>query len=167
MLRRARCWVCGALFEAERGSLPRGALFTCARCTDDGLAGKAPDRKMLARVLYARHGVPFVEVDDLDVFRDVLAMVPEDFARHHAVLPIGIRTPRAKRGKGGGAAAKSPAPDSLVVAIADPGNVFALESLRRRVGLPIVACVAPWSELQEAIATLYTPLAIGEEPIPE
>ena len=147
MQRQARCWVCGAVFAAERGRLAPGERFACARCEEDGAA--RGDHETLARVLLERHGVPFANVHEAEIDPELLRAVPEDFARLHAALPI------ARKGQ------------AIVVAIADPsGNVFALEHLRRTFGARVSPCVAPWADLQEAIADAYLPLAIAED-LPE
>lgn len=163
MKRQARCWICGTVFQTERGALARGARFTCDRCIADGLA--APEPAVLRRLLHERHGVPFADVRGLSVDEEILRLVPEAFARHHAVLPLAIRERRAgtpRKPKMPGAPVRE-----LVVAMADPGNSFALETLRRRCGMPIATTVAPWADLAEAIADLYLPIAIAEESVPE
>ncbi|HVO31054.1 MAG TPA: hypothetical protein VMV18_09970 [bacterium] len=152
MLRRARCWVCGAVFEAERGSLPRGARFACARCAEDDLGAPGVDRAHLSRALTERYEVPFADVREAEVDVDVLRLLAEDFSRLHALLPLLREESRTKIG-----------PETLLVAIADPGNVFALEHVRRQTGLRVRTCVAPWAELMEAIDELYLPLALAED----
>src|SRR5512135_2070514 len=128
MLRRARCWVCGALFEAQRGTLPRGARFACAPCADDGFAAPDVDRGHLSRVLSERHEVAFADVRDVVVEPEVLSLLSEDFCRLHALLPLARRENGAK-----------PLPPALVVALADPANVFALEHVRRETGMRVHA----------------------------
>lgn len=194
MKRQARCWICGGLFEAERGSLAPGARFVCEPCVADGLRGEDgadPDHETLARVLYDRHGVPYVDLDGLVVPDEVLSLVPEEFARHNAVLPLMFLRPKAPgQGKqtgvqqasrsaldealearsgavdpsAGEAPGPRPPPVALVVAVADPANEFALESLKRTTGLPIRCCVSTWAELVETIDDVYLHIALAEGP---
>lgn len=156
MKRQARCWICGSLFEAERGSLPKGARFTCEPCGELGLAhssGKAE----LSRALYERHGVPYMELSEVAVEEEVLRLVPEDFARHHAVMPVMLAV-RKKATKP--TAGDSPA--ALVVAIADPGNAFAIAAIEKRAGRKVQACVSTWAEIADAIGEQYVRIAAHE-----
>ena len=180
MKRQARCWICGTLFEAERGSLPKGARFTCEGCANAGLrgaAGEEPDRTTLARVLYEKHGVPYVDLKDMGIDDEVLRLVAEDFARHHSLIPVTLKveSDEAKPKKGTGA--KKPAPESgkssskkpvaLVVAMTNPSNRFAIESIRRRIGIPVQPCVSTWAEIAEAIGDHYLKIALTDEPASE
>ena len=170
MKRSARCWICGDLFEAERGSLPKGARFTCAPCVDDGLqpADGAPlDHTTLTRVLYERHAVPYLSLADLDVPTEVLLLVHEDFARHHAVMPVMLVPLKGKGAKkienvAGEENGETVTPGALVVVMADPGNEFAVEAMRRASGLPVQRFVSTWAEIVEAIGEQYLRLAVAE-----
>lgn len=166
----ARCWICGDLFEAVRGSLPKGARFTCERCVDDGLlpADGAPlDHTTLTRVLYERHGVPYLALADLDVPTEVLLLVHEDFARHHAVMPVMLAPLKAKDAKkienaDGEERGETVTPGALVVVMANPGNEFALEAMKRASGLPVQRFVSTWAEILEAIGEQYLRIALAE-----
>ncbi len=59
----------------------------------------------------AQAGLPFVELVDFPVDRAAVALVPAHVCRRHDVLPI----------VGGG---------HLILAMADPGNVFAIDDVR-------------------------------------
>ena len=164
MKRQARCWICGTLFEAERGSLPRGARFCCESCVADGLQG-SPDRATLSRALHERHGVPYLDLAGLSIEPDVLRLVPEDFARHHAVIPVMLKPESGSARKGSKkAAADRPRAVSLVLAMASPENRFAIEAIRRRIGIPVQRFVTTWAEVSEAIAEHYLPIALADEP---
>lgn len=175
MKRQARCWICGTLFEAERGSLAKGARFTCEGCTRDGLAETAagkPSHATLSRVLYERHGVPYLELSHLAIEGNVLRLVAEDFARHHSLLPVTLKMEADKGGKRKSKGkAKGPdaavRPVALVIAMSDPSNVFAIESIRRRIGIPVQRVVSTWAEIAEAIGEQYLDIALADEPVPE
>ncbi len=167
MKRRARCWVCGLLFEADRGSLPKGARFACGECVADGLQppdGAPPDHRVLARVLYERHGVPYADLREVAVEEPVLRLVAEEFALHHAVLPLSVRA-AGPRGRAGRASRSGPAPGrAIVLAMCDPGNAFAIESVKRRTGLAVQPVVSTWAEIVEAIEEQYLRVAVADGP---
>lgn len=169
MKRQARCWICGTLFEAERGRLPKGARFACGACAADGLVGEGgrePDRATLARVLHERHEVPYLDLAHLPVEDEVLRLVPEEFARHHSLIPVMLKPETGPKRRG----AKHPASAggvSLVIAMSDPGNRFAVEAIRRRVGIPVQRFVSTWAEIAEAISEQYLKIALTDEPAPE
>lgn len=183
MKRQARCWICGTLFEAERGSLPKGARFTCEGCANAGLrgaSGEEPDRTTLARVLYEKHGVPYVDLKDMGIDDEVLRLVAEDFARHHSLIPVTLKVEEddAKPKKGAAkpaakATTAKPAdpgkkrPVALIVAMTNPSNRFAIESIRRRIGIPVQPCVSTWAEIAEAIGDHYLKIALTDEPVSE
>lgn len=179
MKRQARCWICGTLFEAERGSLPKGARFTCEECVGAGLAGTTPgepSHATLSRVLYERHGVPYLELAHLAIESQVLRLVAEDFARHHSLLPVTLKMEAdvGSGSKGKNKDKKGPKgpdadvrPVALVIAMSDPSNVFAIESIRRRIGIPVQRVVSTWAEIAEAISEQYLEIALADEPASE
>lgn len=87
----------------------------------------------LARARAAQSGIPFVELADYPVDRTAVAAVPGALCRRHTVLPIGI------------------AEGMIVLAMADPGNVFAIDDVRAASRLNVAAAVAEESDLRAAI----------------
>lgn len=87
----------------------------------------------LARARAAQAGIPFVELADYPVDRSAVAAVPGALCRRHTVLPIGI------------------AEGMIVLAMADPGNVFAIDDVRAASRLNVAAAVAEESDLRAAI----------------
>jgi type IV pilus assembly protein PilB len=78
----------------------------------------------LVAALAQQIGLPFVDLGELNVDGSAVALLPAAVCRRHAVLPIGYDDGR------------------LVLAMADPGNVFALDDVRSMTGLeprPVVA----------------------------
>lgn len=182
MKRQARCWICGTLFEAERGSLPKGARFVCESDAAAGLRGadgEAPDHATLSRVLYERHGVPYLDLAHLGIEENVLRLVAEDFARHHSLIPVTLKmeeepvlrprkVEKTKRPAASGSentAKKRPV--ALVIAMTDPKNRFAIESIRRRIGIPVQPVVSTWADISEAIDEHYLTIALADEPVSE
>ncbi len=93
----------------------------------------------LLRNLGEQMGVPFVEVGDLQVPRDVLALVPERLIRTRKVLPV-------ERGAG----RRGP----LVVALADPSNLALLDEIAFATGMAVTPVIAAEAEIERALARL-------------
>ncbi|MGN6689240.1 MAG: GspE/PulE family protein [Actinomycetales bacterium] len=87
----------------------------------------------LARARAAQSGIPFVELADYPVDRTAVALIPGAICRRHTVLPIGL------------------AEGTIVLAMADPGNVFAIDDVRAASRLNVAAAVAEESDLRPAI----------------
>ena len=91
--------------------------------------GSAPD----ARAVAEARGLEFVELEVFAIDSAVALSLPEALCRRHVVLPIAIRD------------------DRLVLAMADPGNVFALDDVRTITGREIEPVVAAATEIEQVI----------------
>ena len=78
----------------------------------------------LAAALARQLGLRLVDLSDHPVDVSAVARVPDVVCRRHLVLPIGYED------------------DKLVVAMADPGNVFAVDDIRALTGLEVKPVVA-------------------------
>ena len=87
----------------------------------------------LASARAAQAGLPYVELLDYPVDRVAVALVPAAMCRRHEVLPIGI------------------VDDTLMVAMVDPGDVFALDDVRAASRMKARAVVAERTDLRAAI----------------
>ncbi len=87
----------------------------------------------LASARAAQADLPFVELVDFPVERTAIALVPSAVCRRHLVLPIGL------------------VGDILTLAMADPGNVFAIDDVRAIARMQVKAVVAEESDLRAAI----------------
>jgi len=87
----------------------------------------------LVAALASQVGMEFVDLDEYPVDRAAVAMVPVAVCRRHTVLPVAF-------GDGG-----------IKVAMADPGNVLAIDDLRSVTGMQVVAVVAVHDNLVRAI----------------
>jgi type IV pilus assembly protein PilB len=96
---------------------------------DQGVVTQA----QLASARAAQAGLPYVELLEYPVDRVAVALVPAAMCRRHEVLPIGI------------------AGDYLMVAMVDPGDVFALDDVRAASKMQARAVVAERSDLRAAI----------------
>ena len=105
---------------------------------DDQLAHDLVERGVisetqLASARAAQAGLPFVELLDFPVDHAAVSLVPSALCRRHSVLPIGF--------SGG----------YLILAMADPGNVFALDDVRAATSQQVKPVVAERSDLLAAI----------------
>ena len=109
--------------QAERG-LPIGQLLV-----EDGAVTEAVLMGALARQL----GLEFVDLAEYPIDRGAVALLPEAMVRRLLALPV------------------TWAEDRLVVAMADPGNVLAVDDMRAVTGAEITIVVATRTQLSEAI----------------
>jgi type IV pilus assembly protein PilB len=85
----------------------------------------------------ARHiGLEFVSLDEISVDPSATALVPEALARRYAAIPIGFEA------------------NKLVVAMADPANVLAIDDIRAISGLDVIPKVATRTEVMDAISRM-------------
>lgn len=100
---------------------------------------------VLMDFLSAQLGVPRVDVRSLDVPLEVLKRVPRRMAEQYTILPVEVREPR-----------------NLVLAMADPMDLNAIDSARFATGLHIDPVVASHSALKAVIADQYRKVQILE-----
>ncbi|MFT4123828.1 MAG: ATPase, T2SS/T4P/T4SS family [Microbacteriaceae bacterium] len=87
----------------------------------------------LASARAAQAEVPFVELAEFPVDRAAVALVPAAVCRRHTVLPIGS------------------VGDLLTLAMADPGNVIAVDDIRAATRMQVRPVVAEESDLRMAM----------------
>jgi len=115
--------------QSERG-LPLGQLLV-----EDG----AVTEPVLSGALARQLGLEFVDLAEYPIDRGAVALLPEAMARRLLALPITW------------AEAVSSDTPRLVVAMADPGNVLAVDDLRAVTGAEIQVVVGTRTQLVEAI----------------
>jgi type IV pilus assembly protein PilB len=89
------------------------------------------------RLLASDHNLEFVDLDRYNVDASAARLIPVAVARRHHVVPIGR---------------KFGAP---VVAIADPNDIVALDTLRATMGRDFVAVVAPEDQIASCLDRVY------------
>jgi type IV pilus assembly protein PilB len=87
----------------------------------------------LVAALASQIGLKFVDLSDYPVDGSAVSRVPEVVCRRHSALPIGYDEGR------------------LVVAMADPANVFAVDDIRSVTGLEVKPVVATKADVLQAI----------------
>ncbi len=91
----------------------------------------------LTQFLSKQYGVPAVNLAEFDIDPEVIALVPKDVAIRHRVVPV------------------NRAGSSLIVAIADPSNILAIDDLKFVTGYNIEAVVASDVGISDAIERYY------------
>ena len=99
----------------------------------DLLARGAINAVQLARARAAQTGIPFVELADYPVDRTAVSLVNGAICRRHSVLPIGTSD------------------GTVILAMADPGNVFAIDDVRAAARMNVAPAVAELGDLLTAI----------------
>lgn len=85
----------------------------------------------------AQAGLPFVELTEYPVDRTAISLVPAALCQRHDVLPIAVSG------------------DQLTLAMADPGNVFAIDDVRAATRMQISVVVSERADLRTAIARFH------------
>ncbi|TFD05872.1 MULTISPECIES: GspE/PulE family protein [unclassified Cryobacterium] len=126
------------------GLLPIEALDTllAGDPADEGAVRRLVDSGIITELQFAKAraaqaNLPFVELLEYAVEASALALVSPLVCRRHEVLPIGIEGGR------------------LVLAMVDPGNVFALDDVGEASRMRVSAVVAERSDLLAAIARFH------------
>jgi type IV pilus assembly protein PilB len=92
----------------------------------------------LLQTLGEQIGVPFIEIGEMKIARDVLALVPERLIRTRKALPL-ERMGTGKRGP-------------LAVALADPNDLGTLDELAFATGMAVKPVLVAEADLDRAIA---------------
>ena len=90
----------------------------------------------LVRALARHIGIEFVDLGEVTVDPAAASLIPDALARRYAALPIGFEE------------------DRLIIAMADPGNVLAVDDIRAISGREIITRVATRSDVENALSRL-------------
>ena len=90
----------------------------------------------LVRALARHIGIEFVDLASVTIDPAAAALVPDQLARRYAALPIGFED------------------DKLVIAMADPGNVLAVDDIRAISGRDVITKVATRTDVENALGRL-------------
>ena len=90
-------------------------------------------------------GLPRIELNNYLIAPEIIALVPENLARKHELIPV------LKIG------------DRLTCAMVDPWNIFALDEVRMKTNLIIDPAVATEAEIKKALAEHYGAKGTMEE----
>ena len=103
---------------------------------------------LLMDFLAQQTGVPRLDVKNLDIPMSLLERIPRRLAEQLVILPVAFKEPK-----------------SLVLAMADPSDLNAVDSARFASGMNIEPVVASHSALKAAIAEHYRLLETGTLPM--
>ena len=93
--------------------------------------------QQLVSFLSKQYGVPAVSLEDIAVPEEVIKMVPKEVAQRHGIIPV------EKQGS------------SLIVAVSDPSNIYAMDDIKFLTGYNVEMVVAAESSIREALEDYY------------
>lgn len=102
------------------------------------------DETAVANTLSKQLKIPYVDIAKIVVDPEVVRLIPELLARKYKVIAIG------RKG------------DQLLVAFADPLNIFAMDDIDRQTKDSLVVCVAAESKIIAAIDNSYRKLGAAD-----
>jgi type IV pilus assembly protein PilB len=91
----------------------------------------------LTQFLSKQYGVPAINLSEFEIDNEVIRLVPREVAEKHQVIPV------------------NRAGASLIVAMADPSNIFAIDDLKFLTGYNIEVVVASDGAIRDAIERYY------------
>ncbi|MHC4832176.1 MAG: GspE/PulE/PilB domain-containing protein, partial [Planctomycetota bacterium] len=91
----------------------------------------------LTEFLSKQYGVPSISLQEFEIDPDVIALVPKEVALKHTVIPV------QKAGA------------SLIVAMGDPSNIYAIDDLKFLTSLSIEPVVTTDAAIEDAIERYY------------
>jgi type IV pilus assembly protein PilB len=91
----------------------------------------------LTKFLANQYSLPSIDLKEFEIEADVLKLIPKDVARKHMVVPV------------------NRAGATLIVAMSDPSNIYAIDELKFLTQYNIEPVVAAESAIEEAIGHYY------------
>ena len=91
----------------------------------------------LTNFLSKQYGVPAISLKDFDVDDEVIKLIPKTIAEKHQVVPV------------------NRAGSSLIIAMSDPSNIFAIDEIKFHTGYNVEPVVASEQAIKEAIERYY------------
>ncbi len=95
------------------------------------------DEDQLADFVSQQYGVPCINLDEFEIDESVIRLVPEDVALKHVILPV------------------NRAGSTLIIATADPSNIFAIDDVKFLTGYDVEVVVTAEQALTRAIDKYY------------
>jgi type IV pilus assembly protein PilB len=92
----------------------------------------------LTAFLARQYGVPSINLSDFDIDSDVLKLIPKEVATRHQVIPV------------------NRSGNNLIIAMADPSNIYAIDDLKFVTSLNIEVVVASESAISHALEKYYS-----------
>lgn len=95
------------------------------------------NEEAVAKTLARQLKIPYVDFDKIVLDQEIVSLLPETVARKHKAIVLGKR------------------PDKILVALADPLNIFAIDEIVAYLPNRMVTCVAEESKISAAIDRFY------------
>jgi len=95
------------------------------------------DESELTDFVAKQYGVPSINLEEFEIDRAVIELIPEEVATKHNVIPV------------------NRAGSTLILATADPSNIFALDDIKFLTGYNIQPVVAAEDAIRRTIDTYY------------
>jgi len=99
----------------------------------------------LAAFLSRQYGVPSINLSEFDIDLAVIKLVPSEVAQKYQVIPI------------------NRAGSTLIIAMSDPSNIFAIDDIKFMTGYNVEVVVAPEASIKLSIDRYYDQSASFEE----
>ncbi len=93
----------------------------------------------LAAFLSRQYGVPSINLNEFEIDAGVIRLVPPEVAQKYQIIPI------------------NRAGSTLIVAMSDPSNIFAIDDIKFMTGYNVEVVVAPEASIKTAIDQLLRP----------
>ena len=103
------------------------------------------DENELTDFVAKQYGVPSINLDEFEIEPAVIQLIPEEVAVKHTVIPV------------------NRAGSTLILATADPSNIFALDDIKFLTGYNIQPVVAAEEAIRRAVEKYYDQSASLEE----
>jgi type IV pilus assembly protein PilB len=103
------------------------------------------DENELTDFVAKQYGVPSINLDEFEIEAAVIQLIPEEVAVKHTVIPV------------------NRAGSTLILATADPSNIFALDDIKFLTGYNIQPVVAAEEAIRRAVEKYYDQSASLEE----
>jgi type IV pilus assembly protein PilB len=93
--------------------------------------------KDLTTFLSKQYGIPTIDMSSLELDPEVAKLIPEDVAKRYQVMPV------------------SRTGSTMVVAMADPANIYAIDDIKFLTGYNVESVVASEAAIKGAIENIY------------
>ena len=92
----------------------------------------------LTAFLSKQYGIPSINLAEFEIEPEIIKLIPKDVASKHQVIPV------------------NRSGNTLIIAMADPSNIFAIDDIKFLTGYNIEVVVASEAAIVEAIERYYT-----------
>ncbi len=116
--------------QADQRSSGKRLAYSLAKL---GILGE----KELTEFLSKQYGVPSISLSEFEIDPEVIDLIPKEVAQKHTVLPV------------------QRAGSTLIVAMSDPSNIYAIDDLKFLTGLNIEPVVTTDAAIEDAIVRYY------------